>query len=356
MSFRSRTLAGINGLSMHMLEAGPDDGPLALLLHGFPELAFSWRHQLTALGDAGYHAVAPDQRGFGRTTGHDVADLPSFRLLNLARDAIGLAHALGHGEIALLVGHDFGSPVAGMLALARPDIVNRLVLMSAPFPGPPARLAPGQPRAPGPDAGLAALSPPRKHYQWHYSRDEADADLGAPPQGLTAFLRAYYHMKSGDWPENNPEPLPDWRPESLGRLPRYYVMDASQSMAETVAPHDPGIAPAWLPDHALAHYVSEYARTGFAGGLRWYRAVTSGQFAADIELFAGRAYPGPALFIAGERDWGIHQSPGTLEAMRTRFLADCHGVHLIPGAGHWVQQEVPEAVNRLLLDCAGKSV
>lgn len=355
MTIRSRIVAGINGLAMHILEAGPKDGPLALLLHGFPELGFSWRHQLPALGEAGFHAVAPDQRGYGRTTGHDAGDLPGVRLLNLARDALGLVHALGHPDISLLVGHDFGSPVAGMLALARPDVVRRLALMSAPFPGPPPRLTPGPVKATDPDAALGRLDPPRKHYQWHFSRDEADTDLGAPPQGLTAFLRAYYHMKSGDWPGNNPEPLPDWRPESLARLPRYYVMDAGRSMAETVAPHDPGTSPAWLPGEALAHYVSEFARTGFAGGLRWYRAVTSGLFAADLELFAGRSYPGPALFIAGARDWGIHQSPGALEAMRTRFFADCRGIHLIPGAGHWVQQEAPETVNRLLLDLMGTS-
>jgi pimeloyl-ACP methyl ester carboxylesterase len=349
MPIRSRLLPAINGLSMHILEAGPANGPLALLLHGFPELAYSWRHQLVALGEAGFHAVAPDQRGYGQSTGHDLADLASFRLLSLATDALALAQALGHKEIALLAGHDFGAPVAAMLALARPECVGRIALMSAPFPGPPE--LPLKP-LPTPDPALARLEPPRKHYQWHYSRDEADADLGNPPQGLTAFLRAYYHMKSGDWPGNAPEPLPDWRPESLALLPRYYVMDKDQTMAATVAAHDPGVSPAWLPDDALARYVADYARTGFAGGLRWYRAITSGLFAADLGLFAGRSYPGPACFIAGARDWGIHQSPGALQSMRTRFLADCRGIHLIPGAGHWVQQEAAEAVSEVLLTFA----
>jgi pimeloyl-ACP methyl ester carboxylesterase len=345
MTIRSRILPDINGLTMQILEAGPPDGPLALLLHGFPELGFSWRHQLPALAAAGFHAVAPDQRGYGGTTGHDLADLAQFRLAQLATDALALARALGHDEVALIVGHDFGSPVAATLALARPDIVRRLVLMSAPFPGAPA--LPIRP-ALSPDPALAQLDPPRKHYQWHYSRDAADDDLGRPPQGLMAFLRAYYHMKSGDWPENRPQMLPDWRAETLALLPRYYVMDRDQTMAETVAPHDPGTSPAWLPEDALAHYVAEYARTGFAGGLRWYRAVTSGRFAADLALFAGRSYPGPSLFIAGGRDWGTHQSPGALQSMQTRFLADCRGIHLVAGAGHWVQQEAPEKINALL--------
>src|SRR5437899_9409324 len=139
---RSRYVDDINGLRVHVLEAGFEtkDRPCVLLLHGFPELAFSWRKVMPDLAAAGYHVIAPDQRGYGRTTGWDAdydGDLASFRLLNLLRDAIGVLFALGHRTAEAVVGHDFGASVAAYAALVRPDIFKRLVLMSAPFSGPP---------------------------------------------------------------------------------------------------------------------------------------------------------------------------------------------------------------------------
>lgn len=349
-----RRVEGVNGLSVHLLEAGPADGPLVLLLHGFPELAFSWRHQLPALARAGFHAVAPDQRGYGATRGHDAGELSQFRLLNLARDALGVAAALGHTEIACVVGHDFGSPVAGLLALVRPDLVRACVLMSAPFPGPPAW--PLLPRtAPLPDLAeaLLRLDPPRQHYQLYYSTDAAAAEMDRPPQGLHAFLRAYYHVKSADWAQNRPHRLSGWEARELAKLPDYYMMPSGKGMAETVAAQMPSAedvaACGWLPDPDLAVYAEAFAATGFGPALLWYRAVTSGVYAADMEIFAGRAIPCPSAFIAGEADWGIYQAPGAFEAMQARGLADLRSVSLVPGAGHWVQQEEPEEVNRLLL-------
>src|ERR1700731_737801 len=140
---RSRFVDGINGLRMHVLEAGfeTEGRPGVLLLHGFPELAYSWRKLMPALAEAGYHVVAPDQRGYGRTTGWDAdydGDLASFRILNIVRDALGLVFALGHRSVAAVVGHDFGAPVAAYCALARPDVFRSVVMMSAPFGGPPA--------------------------------------------------------------------------------------------------------------------------------------------------------------------------------------------------------------------------
>src|SRR5881392_1133022 len=139
---RSRFVSGVNGLTVHILEAGHESPgrPAVLLLHGFPELAYSWRHILPRLAAAGYHAIAPDQRGYGRTTGWDAdydGDLAGFRFLNLLRDAIGVLFALGHRTAEAVVGHDFGASVAAYAALVRPDIFKRLVLMSAPFGGPP---------------------------------------------------------------------------------------------------------------------------------------------------------------------------------------------------------------------------
>src|SRR4030081_964994 len=139
---RARFARSINGLDMHVLEAGfaADGRPLVLLLHGFPELAYSWRKVMLPLAAAGYHVVAPDQRGYGRTTGWDAdydGDLDSFRILNIVRDALGLVFALGHRSVAAVVGHDFGSPVAAYCALARPDVFRSVVMMSAPFAGTP---------------------------------------------------------------------------------------------------------------------------------------------------------------------------------------------------------------------------
>jgi pimeloyl-ACP methyl ester carboxylesterase len=354
---RSRMVPGPNGLDMHILEAGfdPPGRPLVLLLHGFPELAFSWRHVLPALAGAGFHAVAPDQRGYGRTTGWDAAydgDLGSFRMTNLVRDALGLVWALGHEHAAAVVGHDFGSPVAAWCALIRPDVFRAAVLMSAPFDGPPARPF-RAPRAESPDAALARLDPPRKHYVWYYATPEANADLWRCPQGVHAFLRAYFHMKSGDWPGNRPYPLAAWTAEELAKLPAYYVMDRNRDMAATVADEMPPpsaiAACAWLPEDALRVYSAAFERTGFQGGLNWYRCRTEGVGRAELEMFSGRPITVPSLFIAGARDWGVHQTPGGFDRMRRSACPAMRGAHLVDGAGHWVQQERPEQVNALLL-------
>ena len=140
---RARFVPDINGLTFHVLEAGFEHPgrPLLLLLHGFPELAYSWRKVMLPLAAAGYHVVAPDQRGYGRTTGWDAdydGDLGAFRIFNVVRDALGLVAALGHRTVAAVVGHDFGSPVAAWCALLRPDMFRSVAMMSAPFAGPPA--------------------------------------------------------------------------------------------------------------------------------------------------------------------------------------------------------------------------
>jgi pimeloyl-ACP methyl ester carboxylesterase len=353
-AIRSRMVPHVNGLTMHVLEAGPQDAPALLLLHGFPELAYSWRKVMPALAAAGYRVIAPDQRGYGCTTGWENgydADLHPFRLLGIARDALGLLHALGVPHVEAVIGHDFGSPVAAWCALTRPDVFRAVALMSAPFAGPPA-LTDG---APAPAStihdDLAALDRPRKHYQWYYSTPEADADMRDAPQGLHAFLRAYYHMKSADWAGNRPYRLAGWRAEELAKMPTYYIMDHAATMAESVEAPD---APApWLTDAELAVYAAEFARTGFQGGLQWYRCGTSGAFNGDLQLYAGRPIEVPACFISGASDWGVYQKPGDFEAMQTTACANFRGAQLIEGAGHWVQQEQPEATVARLLDFLG---
>src|SRR6266481_4203894 len=140
---RSRAVANVNGMTVHVLQAGFEESgrPVVLLLHGFPELAYSWRKVMLPLAAAGYHVIAPDQRGYGRTTGWDAnydGDLASFRLLNLVRDALGLVSAFGYRSVAMIAGHDAGAPVASWAALIRPDIFRSLTIMSSPFAGPPA--------------------------------------------------------------------------------------------------------------------------------------------------------------------------------------------------------------------------
>ena len=362
---RSRFVEDINGLRMHVLEAGYETRgrPCILLLHGFPELAFSWRKVMPALASAGYHVIAPDQRGYGRTTGWDPTydgDLNSFRLLNLVRDALGLVSAFGYRSIDAVMGHDFGSSVAAWCALVRPDVFRSVVLMSAPFAGPPplpfdTADAPPRPKRDDPvHRELAALPRPRKHYQWYYSTREANADMHRAPQGVRDFLRAYYHHKSADWKDNRPYPLNSWSASELAKLPTYYVMDLAKNMAETVAEEMPSAesiaANKWLPDRELSFYSAEYARTGFQGGLQWYRCGTSAAFVPELETWSGRSIDVPSCFISGKQDWGTYQRPGVYEAMQQRACTRMLGCHLVDGAGHWVQQEQPDQVTGLLLD------
>jgi len=234
--------------------------------------------------------------------------------------------------------------------------------MSAPFAGPPTiPFNNGDtPQTAGVKSGrtihddLAALDPPRKHYHWYYSTRPADADMRHCPQGIHAFLRAYYHHKSADWKANRPHKLASWSASELAKLPTYYVMERDKTMAETVAPHMPSAAEIaacrWLAEAELGVYSAEYARIGFQGGLNWYRVRTSGKFDSEIEVFSGRTIDVPSCFISGKSDWGVYQVPGAVERMQTNACTRMVGCHLVEGAGHWVQQEQPEAVSRLLLE------
>ena len=363
---RSGFARDINGLDVHVLEAGFEakGRPLVLLLHGFPELAYSWRKVMPRLAAAGFHAVAPDLRGYGRTSGWDGdydGDLASFRILNAVRDAVGLVSAFGYREVALVAGHDFGASVAAWCALVRPDIFRSLALMSAPFAGPPALPFdtvenPPRQSPPGIDIHeeLAKLERPRKHYQWYYSTRSANADMRDCPQGVHAFLRGYFHYKSADWVDNRPYRLQAWSAAELAKMPTYYVMDLHKNMAETVAAEMPTAAQIaacrWLPENELAVYSAEYERTGFPGGLQWYRRGTEGIDTAELQLFSGRTIDVPSMFIAGKSDWGTYQRPGNFERMQESACTRMLGCHLIDGAGHWVQQEQPQRVIELLIE------
>ena len=361
---RSRHVALPTGLHMHLLESGqPVDNasgkPLIVLLHGFPELAFSWRHQLVALADAGFHVVAPDQRGYGRTTGGDDRYEGNWRgsqMMQLVDDVLALVQSLGHTTVHALFGHDFGSPVAAWCALTRPDVFKSVVMMSAPFAGPPNKdtaLANHQ-RLVNEVQALHELQPPRQHYQWYYSGPEANEDMWHAPQGVHDFLRAYYHVKSADWSPNQPYRLKAWQAQSIAELPHYYVMPLEKTMAQAVAPFMPDMTHIqhcqWLSEDELAVYTAEYSRRGFQGGLQWYRCATDRTEYVALSRFSGKTIQVPSAFLAGASDWGVYQFPGAFETMQTQVCNDMRFCELIPGAGHWVQQEQPQLVSQRLLD------
>jgi pimeloyl-ACP methyl ester carboxylesterase len=309
--------------------------------------------------------MAPDMRGYGRTTGWEVKyddDLAPYRALSHARDMLGLVFAFGHRSIALVVGHDHGSGIAGWCALARPDVFRSVVLMSSPFGGAPALPfdtadAPPAARvsaATGSDLydELAKLNPPRKQYGRYNATRQAAEDWRNPPQGVHAFLRAYFHMKSADWKQNKPFRLKERSAAELAKLPPYYMMDLNKTMPETVAEHMPSAAEIaankWLTEDELRVYSTEFSRTGFQGGLQVYRGSSQGS--NESLIYAGRTIDQPSMFISGKADWGVFQGPGALERMQTTVCTRMVATHLLDGAGHWADQEQPEQVSRLILE------
>ena len=350
---RSRIVGGINGLQLHILEAGYElpNKQLILLLHGFPELAYSWRKVILPLSQLGYHVVAPDLRGYGKTTGWNsqYQERPwQFRLLNYVSDICELVDKLGYKKVHSVVGHDFGSPIAGWCATQKPNIFRSLVLMSAPFAG----FNHQHHNSDKIHQDLLNLAVPRKHYQWYYTTREANADIMECNQGLAKFFRAYYHMKSGDWKTNQPHELTDWVAEELAKLPEYYVMKATKNMAETVAeemPNSVQIANCkWLTETELQVYAKEYSRTGFQGGLNCYWNLTDPRFNADLEPSSYNNIEVPTIFISGDKDWGMFQAPGAIKKMEKTIDRNFLGSYLVEGAGHWVQQESPGKVFAIL--------
>jgi len=371
---KSRSI-NVGDLDMHILEASPPSvdltskPPLLVLLHGFPELAYSWRKVMVPLAANGYTVIAPDLRGFGKTRERNRSsvkiayeeDLSPYRILNIATDVVALVYLLGYTSVDAVVGHDFGSPVAASCALIRPDLFKSVVLMSAPFMGTPTldiiRAGDGKSPLRQLDDALNTLNPPRKHYMAYFSTPQADADLSNSPQGLSNFLRTYYHVKSADWQKNKVAgPLGPFSPAALAVLPYYYIMPREQSMPECLAQEAPSANEVarntWLPDEELAVYVSQYAASGFQGALNLYRCqADSPRWGKDLNIFVGKQIEVPAMFIAGAQDWGVFQFPGAAETMRTKACRNMKDEDfvLIEGAGHWVQQEKPQEVVEHLL-------
>ena len=353
--------SGSCGLNFHVLRAGKPGNPLILFCHGYPELAFSWRNILGPVSRAGYHCVAMDQRGYGRTKGwgegksYHEFDLNEYTSTNLVRDLVCLTWQLGYKEVACIIGHDFGAVSSAMAAFMRPDVFKSTIQMSHPLdnhPNPPfGDEAPK--KGERLEDELAQLNPPRKHYKWYNCTPEAAHDWYNPPQGLGAYLRGYFHLKSADWDKNDPHPLKEWNAKEIAIMPEYYIMRKEDTFPESIARNmkgeDATKTEKWLSPESLEVYCAEWGRTGFQGALNWYRSQTKSTFQAkkDLYLFAGKRMEVPIGFISGKQDWGNYQQPGAFEGYEdeTRVNKGCfRGAKLIDGAGHWVQQEQPEAV------------
>jgi pimeloyl-ACP methyl ester carboxylesterase len=295
------------------------EGPLVLLCHGFPESWYAWRHQIAALADAGYRVAAPDMRGYGGTDAP--AEIASYTMLHLVGDLVALVDALGERE-AVVIGHDWGAAVAWHAALLRPDRFRAVAGLSVPYAA-PARI----------DllSALEARGVQTFYMQYFQQPGVAEAELEAD---VEASIRRIYYSMSGDGPDRS----------VCGVLqPGAGLLDATT---------DPPALPDWLPAAAVAYLSGEFRRTGFRGGLNWYRNLRR-----NAELLApwrGCGIAQPSLFIGGTRD-DVLRFPGASDRLQQlpRLLTDLRGSHVLEGAGHWIQQERPQEVNRLLLEFLG---
>ena len=303
-----------NGIHMRYAEIG--SGPLVLFCHGWPESWYSWRHQLTAVAAAGFRCVAPDMRGYGGTQAPE--PIEAYTLFNLVGDMAELVKALGESR-AVIVGHDWGAPVAWHAALWRPDLFPAVCAMSVPY-APPGYV----------DilSALEKLGITDFYLQYFQKPGVPEAEL---QQDIRGALRRLYYTASGDLAEQG---------KGFGRLP------TGTLLGNTV---DPAALPGWLAEADLDYYAGEFARAGFRGGLNWYRNLRR-----NWELMGpwrGQPIRQPSLFIAGSRD-GVLKFPAAQAQLDAypQTLPGLRGSHILDGAGHWVQQERPAEVNRLLVD------
>lgn len=306
-----------NGLRMHIAEQG--EGPLVVLCHGWPESWYSWRHQLTALAEAGYHAVAPDQRGYGQTDKPEAID--AYHILNLTADIVGLVHALGQ-EQATIVGHDWGAPVAWHCALLRPDMFPALALFSVPY------MQRAWTDSRPTDAMKLMVGEQYNFYQLYFQEPgKAEAELEAD---VRRSLLGFLYSASGD-----PPPEQRWR----------YLFNRTETLLDTITV--PATLPQWLTEEDLDFFVQEFTRNGFRGGLNWYRNID--RMWELTRFLCGAKIHQPSLFVVGEFDPVIPMSPRAYDAVKDT-MPNLQKKALIPGAGHWIQQERPVEVNRLLLE------
>ena len=304
-----------NGIRMHIAEAG--EGPLVVMCHGFPESWYSWRHQLVALAEAGFHAVAPDQRGYGQTDAPEAID--AYTQLHLVGDIVGLLDALGE-EQAVIAGHDWGAPVAWNTAILRPDRIRGVAGLSVPPNAWSGKIPPTE--------GMKQRFGDTFFYQLYFQEPgKAEAELEAD---VRRTMRMLLYTASGDCP---PNPAAGELPKTAGFL------DAMQ---------DPGDdLPDWLSEADLDVFTGEFERAGFRGGLNWYRNIDR-----NWELmgaFNGKKVTPPSLFVSGDRDLVVSlMGPNWREQME-QAAPNLRDAVMIPGVGHWTQQEAAEAVNEAMI-------
>lgn len=307
-----------DGLTQQVLEAGPEDGELVVLIHGFPELGISWRAQVRALGEAGYHAVAPDMRGYGGT------DRPGARedhtILHLVGDMVDLVRALGKTR-CFVVGHDWGAPVAWHCALMRPDLFRAVMGLSVPF----------QPRIPKglPTPMMAMLGQRLGLGEFYINQFQApDAHLEFEADAASALRRGFYAYDGA---------TPDDR-RSTGFLPE------GRTFLSAVA--DDATLPPWMSADHFREYVEAFTASGFRGALDWYRCIDlNWRLTAHLQ---NKRIAVPAFFLVGDRD-PVRVYAGQHEAGLKDWAPDLRGQVVLEGAGHWVQQERPDEVNAALL-------
>ena len=303
-----------NSINLHIAEQGT--GPLVLLCHGFPESWYSWRNQFAALANAGFHAVAPDMRGYGQSDAPP--EVASYSIMHLVGDMVGLVESLGQKQ-AIIVGHDWGATVAWHAALFRPDVFPAVVALSGPYrlrePAPPLRLLR--------EKGLYT-------YYWIYYQDVgvAEAEFDRDPK---ATLRRRMYISSGDAPRNRRDP---------------YILQPGKGVLDNTI--EPERLPAWITEADLDYMSADFARTGFRGGINYYRNIDRNW--EMLAPWAGAIIRQKALFIAGAQDPSIGSATNKapLEAMKTT-VPNLQRQVLIEGAGHWIQQERPQQVNTALI-------
>jgi len=313
-------LLDVPGGRIHVAEQG--SGPLVLLVHGFPECWYSWRHQLPALAEAGYRAVAMDVRGYGRSS--KPASIGSYRMLDHVADLVGVITALGADDV-IVAGHDWGSPIAATGALLRPDLVRAVALLSVPY----------TPRSgPRPTDVLASVGGDEEFYVTYF-QEPGRAESEIEPDVRT-WLAGFYAALSGD-----AEP-----PADGGSV---FLVPEGRRLADRFPTGGP--LPAWLTEEDLDVYAGEFERTGFAGALHRYRNMDRDW--EDLAAWDGAPVTQPSLFLAGARDATLGWLGGAIERFGTT-LPGLVSSHVLDGCGHWIQQERPEEVNGLLVDWLGR--
>ena len=303
-----------NGIRMHVAQQGR--GPLVVLCHGFPESWYSWRHQLQALADAGYCAVAPDMRGYGQTDAP--AEITDYSMLHLVGDIVGLVAELGASQ-AVVIGHDWGAPVAWHCALLRPDVFRGIAALSVPYRG----------RGPVPPTSTMPRDERAEFYQLYFQQPGvAEAELSAD---VRFTMRSLLYGGSGDAP----------KPADLLMVPRGGGFLTRAAAVERL--------PDWLRGEDIDFYAAEFARAGFRGGLNWYRNIDRNW--ALLAAFSGAKVTVPALFIGGDRD-PVLASPAArhVVAHLAESVPQLRRTVMLERCGHWTQQERPQEVNAALLE------